>query len=368
MIDIEDVVLKADRLLELIPRREVSDATARAYRETFLRMWNSKRLDPLQDGIALDTYYHRRAALHHGARLFLTAARLECLAAAARGDDVMAQHWARKLLKAVELLEPMLLLEPPVPAGVLPWERSPSRWHLSSNSGRERGQNSKEDVLRTLPADWDLRVWDEAETKRDFAHLDAIAVHMVVPLRPEELVPGERPAGRSPGVLIEWRSASCLAITFAPVKSHKGLYGTGLTEICVDPIVFGGAAQHLAARCKASGGRMVVSTKSKNAVRKALAKLGSKALVELGEDVLITPYVLRHQIIADMKKMFGGGEDVAAAAGQCTDRTQAHYADAEYGRARKGYISIKAARRPRLGNVERARQRARVEGPQEKKT
>src|SRR6202051_4993923 len=115
MIDIEDLVLKANKLLERIPAREVSGATAQAYRATFQRMWNSKELDPLQDKIALDTYYHRRAALHFGARLVLTAARDQCLAAAARGQNAMAQRWARKLLEAVECLKPILTLEPPAP-------------------------------------------------------------------------------------------------------------------------------------------------------------------------------------------------------------------------------------------------------------
>jgi hypothetical protein len=274
MIDIDDLIRKANGLIDLIPLREVSDGTAAAYRKTFLRMWNSGRLDPLQDGIALDTYYHRRAALHFGSRLFLTGARDQCLAAAANGDHATAERWARKLRRAIERLEPILLLEAPAPEDALPWQRPASRWHQSSNADRERGRDSKQGVLPLLPRDWDSRVWKEAVAKKNFVHLDAIATQMVAPLRPEELVPGDRPDGWSPGVLVELRSAKCLAITFAPVKSHKGLYGTGMTEICVDPNILGGAAQYLAARCQASGGRMVVR---------------------------------RHQIIADIKMTFGGG-------------------------------------------------------------
>jgi len=69
---------------------------------------------------------------------------------------------------------------------------------------------------------------------------------------------------------------------------------------------------------------------------------------------MLTPYVFRHQLIADFKKTLGGGEDVAAAAGQGIDSTQSHYAGAVYGRKREGMISITALRRPRCGNVERA--------------
>jgi len=363
MIDIDDLIRKANGLIDLIPLREVSDGTAAAYRKTLLRMLNSGRLDPLQDGMALDTYYHRRAALHFGARLFLTGARDQCLAAAANGDHATAERWARKLRRAIERLEPILLLEAPAAEDTLPWERPASRWHQSSNSNRQRGQNSKANVLAYLPKDWDTRVWKQAAAQGVWPYLDTLAVHLIVPLRPEELVPGPRPIGWSPGVLVELRSVNRLVVTFAPAKSHNGLYGTGLTEICVDPVIFGDAAQYLAARCRASGGRIVVSTKSKNAFRKALAKLGSKALPELGAGVQITAYVFRHQVIADMKKTFGGGEEVAAAAGQGTDRTQSHYADIKYGRTRKGYISIKAARRPRCGNVERGRQLSRAKAP-----
>src|SRR5260221_7426332 len=64
--------------------------------------------------------------------------------------------------------------------------------------------------------------------------------------------------------------------------------------------------------------------------------------------------------------MSGGGEDVAAAAGHCTDRTQAHYGRVQHGRKRKGYLSITAARPPRCDNVERARQLSRAKGLRQK--
>jgi hypothetical protein len=74
--------------------------------------------------------------------------------------------------------------------------------------------------------------------------------------------------------------------------------------------------------------------------------------------VVITPYVLRHQALADIKATVGGGEEVAAAAGHCTDRTQSHYGRAEHGRQRKGFLGAKSIRRPRTSNVARARELA----------
>jgi hypothetical protein len=356
MMDREEVLKRAEALYEIIPARRASDETAQKYRNEFLRMWNSNCLDPLQDGIALDTYYHRRGSLYFGAQELLLGGAIEYFAAVRRGDELAARRWVSRLRQGVKRLEPILLLEPPAPEGALSFDRSPSRWHTSPNAARVRGQDTKERALELLKDDpaWDTRFWNKVDGTKKLIHRDVIAVHMVAPLRPEETVPGDRPHGWSPGVVVTLHAKRCLSITFAPVKSHEGLFGTGLTEIRVDPVTYGEPARYLAARCKAAGGTIVICTTSKNAVRKAMAKIGKRALPELG-DVMLTPYVFRHQLIADFKKTLGGGEDVAAAAGQGSDRTQSHYAGANYGRKREGIISITALRRPRCGNVERAR-------------
>jgi hypothetical protein len=67
---------------------------------------------------------------------------------------------------------------------------------------------------------------------------------------------------------------------FAPVKSHEGLFGTGLAEVRLDPVGYGDPA----ASGRALQGRrrhLRVCTNSKNAVRKAMAKIGKRALPEL---------------------------------------------------------------------------------------
>jgi hypothetical protein len=278
VIDVDSAIREAEALCAKMPVRDISKETTLAYLKEFKRMWKSGHLDPLQDRIALDTYYHRRAALLFGGRLFLTGLIGNCLSAREQGEHDAVQRWAKLLLEVVQRLEFMFLLEPPVPDNVLPWERPPSRWHRSANAERERGQNSKKCVLQYLPDDWDTQLWDAAVAKKEWEYLDELAVHLIVPVRPEELMAGQRPIGWSPGVVVELRSARCLAITFAPVKSHAGLYGTELTEICVDPTILGGPGEYLAKRCNASGGSIVVSSESKNAVRKAMAKLGGKAL------------------------------------------------------------------------------------------
>jgi hypothetical protein len=218
-------------------------------------------------------------------------------------------------------------------------------------------------VLKDLPEDWDQRLW--LAVGDDWRYREALAVHLTVPVRPEELVAGRRPAGWSAGVVVDLHWPNRLEITFAPVKSHGGLYGTELTTIVIDPTIADEPAKFLAERCRASGDRLVVSIKSKNAVRKAIGALGRKALP--GIDIVITPYVMRNQLIADFKATFGGGEIVAAAGGHGTDRTQAGYGHFAHGRARKGYLGISAARPPRAENVERARQLSRGKRLRQKK-
>jgi hypothetical protein len=153
-------------------------------------------------------------------------------------------------------------------------------------------------------------------------------------------------------VCIELQSDTRLVLTIEPVKTHEGRYGTVTTTIEVDPTKAGPAAAFIAARCREEGGRAVVSVGSKNALRKALARLGRRALPNV--DVVITPYVYRQQALADLKVTVGAGGTVAAAAGHGTDRTQACYGRREHGRRRDGFIKAQGVRAPRTGAVEQA--------------
>jgi hypothetical protein len=187
-----------------------------------------------------------------------------------------------------------------------------------------------------------------------FRYSTELALHLTVPVRTEDMVPGDRAMGWSTGVVLRLVEPHRLEICVMPSKSHRGDYGTGLTTVTIDTTLADPPAIFLAERCREAGGHMIVSVKSKNAVRKSIAALGRLAFPE--RNVTITPGVARHQLIADLKLTFGGGEIVAAAAGHGTDRTQARYGYLQHGRKRHGYVSIVSARTPRAGNIERARQ------------
>jgi hypothetical protein len=354
-MNVLEVVLRAQACCARVPDRRINERTQKDYEKTFLRMWEDGSLDPLTGCVARDTYNHRRAALHSGGKLFLQDGIDRCMAAGDARDAVAAIRHGRELLRAVVNIEKAFDLEPPLPAGVSPFNLPPSRFRQAETADRKRGLNSKKHDLGLLPEGWDSLLWDEAtsEEKQDWPFREALAVHMLAGVRPEELVPGMRPGGPSPGVLVRLRSARCLTITHVPVKSHDGLFGTGLTTICIDPTLAGNVAAFLAAQCRNAPRRsIVVSTVSKDAVHKAIFRLAKIALKDC--NVGITPSTIRHQVLADLKATFGAGEAVASAAGHSTDRTQARYGAVQHGRILIGYISITPLRRPRSGNVEKA--------------
>ena len=340
-----------------MPERSVSEKTAKDYNGAFLRMWESGSLDPYSAGIAFDTYYHKRAALHYVAPIAIRKLVKRAFAAVERQDGFAQADLTHKLQQLVTRVEIAFDLEPPAEPNVLPWLGSTSRFHQMAGEGTpERGANSKKHVLSKLSEAWDKDLWHTAVDVK-WRFLLQLAVQLTIPARTEDMVQGDRPGGYSPGVILRLLEPRHLEIEVKPCKSHGGLYGTGGTIIIVDPTLADEPAKYLAQSCQEAGGNLVVFVESNNAYRKALKVLGEEAFPD--GLVTITPSVLRNQMIADLKKTLGGGEEVAAASGHSTDRTQSKYGRYQHGRQRKGYIAITSVRVPRAGNVKRARQLSR---------
>lgn len=135
------------------------------------------------------------------------------------------------------------------------WTAQPSRLASSGVPHPRRGKGSKKHILWSLPADWMMRVWNAAGG--DWAYRDASAVHMLTPVRPAEFVPGERDDRSVPGVGITL-AGKILVIGVAPVKSHRGKFGTGETAIRVRSDSPNTAIQHLVQRCRNDVGRVIV--------------------------------------------------------------------------------------------------------------
>ena len=347
------ILKKTAECIDRLPDRKVSLGTEQDYRRTFARMLREPTLDAHVPGRAKDSYYHRRASLHWGSRSVLERIRARLNAAVSRGDVDTARLSLAMLARLVSRIEPALELDPPLREGSAALLSSASRWEAATGPHPKRGANSKLHVLGSLPPKWDetlfqkaLDTWTDPSNQKD---LDALAIRLLVPVRSEDLMPGERAHGWSEGVLVKLRSPRRLDITIAPAKSHNGKYGTGITIVKINPVEAGAAAAYLAARCGA--GVMVVSLDSKEASRKRLLRLGKIALP--GCNVNITPYVFRNQVIADFKATVGAGAAVAAACGHCTDRTQAGYGYVQHGRRRRGLIGVASQIAPRTGNIRR---------------
>jgi hypothetical protein len=345
-----------------LPEREVKERTAKAYIRTFTRMRHEPALDPLKDNIARNTYNYRRAALHFGSRRLLMFLINRCADAGAREDSSRLQHWVRVLHRALNLIEPVLALEPPLQRGASTWSMPTSRWTQVDQPRPRRGKHGKKHVLKRLKRDWMDQLWNAVPV--DWAYCSQLAVHMLAPSRPEDLTPGTRPGGWTAGAQVHLRSPNLMEITIAPAKSHGGKFGSPSVTISWDPTLEGRAAAYLAELCSIAGGRIVVAVDNKNAMRKALGRLGQRVFPEFEGN--ITAYVIRNQVMADLKATVGAGETVAASAGQCTDRTQSYYGRAEHGRKRKGFLGAISARQPRTGNIVSAR-RARAKAQRQQR-
>lgn len=355
------IIARGEQCCALVSERVVNDKTAKDYKATFLRMLKTGSLDPFAEGIAFDTYYFRRAALHYGGALAIRKVIKLIRVADEQRDDETIERLGGILEDLVSAIEIAFVRDPPGEPNRLPWDGPASRFHeMEGVTPLVRGANSKKYTLGKLQRDWDQQLWSKAVTVK-FRYLLELATHLTVPVRPEDMVPGDRGMGWSNGVVLRLVESHRLEICFMPSKSRGGRYGAGLTMVTIDPAIADAPAIFLAERCREAGGYMVVSVKSKNAVRKAMAALGKLAFPK--NSVTITPAVARHQLIADLKKTFGAGQVVATASGHGTDRTQARYGYLQHGRKRRGYTSIISSKTPRVGNIERVRQFSRKKTP-----
>lgn len=349
MATASDIHAQALTLFHRLPEPHLAPASTRLYVTTLKRMMDEDIVEPLRIGDARDTYNVRRASLHAGTWILLQN-HLDAFRTASKARDRTA---ARQTLDMLERIVarggPAIERDPPMDRGQSSFTSPPSRWSEAEGPKPRRGKKSKKHVLKDLPSDWSDRIWRAAKVG-NWKYLDALAVHMLSPVRPAEFVPGQREGRFVDGVRI-WLDGDALVIGVTPVKSHNGKFGTGETEIRLDTRHGHPAIAHLANLCRGGEGVAIISLPGTNAMRKALAKLGRRVL---GDGVVVTGYLFRHQYLADLKATVGAGREVAAAAGHCTDRTQARYGRVEHGRRRDEFISATASRAPKGNNVARA--------------
>ena len=312
-------------------------------------MWSERCLDPLRADDGRGTYLRRRAALHWGAKHMLERLLPKLKVAISRDDREVALRLTAILNKVVDRLEPALKLDPPMQGQVADF-RTRTRWTTSKVAKKNHRKRDKKGDLARLPRDWRERVWSCVPSNSPFK--DAVAVHSLSPARGGELQPGQRPSGFSAGVIVALTKNNELVIATKPLKTHDGKFGMEICAVKIDIALEGPIAVYLAERCRSNGGKFVVSLASSDAARKAIMRIGKRALPGA---VIVTPLVYRNQRLADLKAAFGAGGQTAVGAGHCTDRTQANYGNVSFGR-RGGLIGAYGSRVPRLVAVARARE------------
>ena len=145
---------------------------------------------------------------------------------------------------------------------------------------------------------------------------------------------GIRNGAYSPGIKINLLGAGgYLKVEIDGAKCGDGSRGQVWRSLTFSIAEAGPVAAHLAARCAAAGGELVVSVSAQeDALRKAVVRAGKKSMPRLR--AAITPYVFRHAFHSDLKVTFRDRALIAAAAGQQSDATLGLYGIQARGRRR----------------------------------
>jgi hypothetical protein len=341
IVPLQAAYFDAIALLDRLPARGCAANTKGQYARNFRTMWFEPVLDALRPGDARDTYGVRRAALYWGSRELLTRLIKKFQAAAEIGARDFARLLLRVLARVVARVSAAIAVDPPLLTASADFSR-PSRWSML-NSGKQRGAGSKKHGLSQLPHDWREQILGALSL--DCRHRPLIAVMSLCPCRPSELVPGQRPAGFSPGVIVTLLGPQ-LKLDVAPLKTHDGKYGSPNCGVTLDIAESGPAAKHLADLCEQNDGSRIVSVTEVETLRAFLLRLGERVFPK---GPIISANVFRAQRVADIKAAFGEGAAAAAAsaAGHCSDRSQRHYGHASHGRKR-GIVAVHTARPPKV--------------------
>ena len=135
------VILRGQACCARVPERIVSKKTAKDYKATLVRMWDTGSLHPYSVGIAFNTYYHKRAALHYAAPIAIRKLIKRALAAVERQDGFVQADLTHKLQQLVTKVEIAFDLDLPLSPTFCPgWDPLPAsiRWRVKALPNAER--------------------------------------------------------------------------------------------------------------------------------------------------------------------------------------------------------------------------------------
>lgn len=330
--EISRIVRMGSEALAQAPRRHLSDKTREHYKTIIRRLENRPPGD--RDFTRIDgarsTFYVRRAAIRWWAteqlRDDLRTIR-EMATAAKNGDAKGHVGNVDTILRRIEENASLLRL--------LPTDNDRGDALKQGRKSAFKGDGSpvlsynKRKLLGRLPKTWRddmLRKALDARSK----YSEAVAVLYATGCRPAELEAGVR--------LIAVDDDHFIAeISGAKVSADTGQTWRRLTL----------ARDHDAAtRCLAAllhSGEAIVSVRSAKMLGQSVGHLSSGLWPRRHLTEAVTPYCFRHAFSADLKADGWSKQDIAAALGQQSDRTQSHYGMSRQGRKSKRIVAIEAA-------------------------
>lgn len=287
----------ANRLLESLPKRQLSEGTIKLYQKTAALYYYAPDL-ALQT-TSKRTYYLRKAALSWRATEELRLGVQEC--------DIRRIEYATRILGQ---FTPEKRRGDGLKAGQkCPIEAAPRR--------------SKRRSLRGLPLNWREQIVDAlSDNHREWALLMAVCG-----CRPSEIQNGVEVIPEAEGI----------TVSILGTKIDRG-HGQPFRKIYIT----GDLARQLAA-----GGWRIIKSPSANAVSTAIGRAGRRVFGEKRAEA-VSAYSFRHQVASDLK--FSGIPAIEASAilGHSVEETKRYYGNPLQSRGNLRYRLIDASRAVRI--------------------
>lgn len=337
-------VVKAARALIVDVNKNISDATKKQYTNAFDRMQIAGTRPEKIANTIRSFYFYRAAWVFHYATSIRTL--LQAADAAARQKNHEA--W-QALIKQLPTIIQKLELYRPDPHGLNLENGRIGLWAVEAEQRLAKGDkistHSKRTRLRGLPANWQSMMFDGVRPASKYK--DVVATLSAT---------GARPGEFENGIKVEIDDKGALRFTIQGIKTHNGKYGQAERSFSVQ--IQGPETRHLAQRISDNAGPLLVKAQA-GALSDKVRQLSDKVFPNLRS--VVSAYVFRHQVAADLKASGLSDTDVSTALGHSVDETKRFYGAAQSARAPGGISNIhgstpvRAKTREKVLQIERSR-------------
>ena len=327
------IIQDARSWIQAYPQTEVADSTYTRYTKTWRRI-KGDVLGALKNTMCSGTHYPRKAAALYGLGVLLrhllkaqdeTQRELKALESrlttnngviSNASDELRRRHLRHQWRKQLEMLSKALH-----EAQAVSNHKHQGAWEGEKNSQRN-----------TLPRahNWREIIIDELERTGNSYALAATVL----------AVTGCRPSELELGVIVQRQGDTAWIEVLGKKLSHRTNGGQPWRQIRVD------LAHPTARLLRYLQDGEIIEVKAKpRKLLDAISNAGKRAMPKRRANV--TPYHLRHQMAADLKRAGFSTTEVAMALGHAAEDSQKHYGTARQSRGGSAVIEVTAAREPK---------------------